>query len=106
MDADLREDSDVSSPGFRVVVVAARDRTIHIPAMSTMTEIQQAIEGLPAKEKKALSAWLSSQRESDMPPQEEAALLASLDAAARQLDAGLGVPIDQVRGMVRGWSSK
>jgi hypothetical protein len=62
-----------------------------------MTETQQAIEGLPAKEKKALSAWLSSQQESDLPPQEEAALLASLDAAGRQLEAGLGVPIDQLR---------
>ncbi|MBI5383173.1 MAG: hypothetical protein HZA90_00655 [Verrucomicrobia bacterium] len=74
--------------------------------MSTMTEIQQAIEGLPATEKKALSAWLSSQQESEMSPQEEAALLASLDKAARQLDAGLGVPIDQARGMVRQWASK
>lgn len=71
-----------------------------------MTEIQQAIEGLPPKEKKALSVWLSSQQESDLPPQEEAALLASLDKAARQLDAGLGVPIDQIRGMVQGWASK
>lgn len=70
-----------------------------------MTELQQAIEGLPAKEKKALSVWLSSQQEADLPPQEEAALLASLDAATRH-DAGLGVPIDQVRGMVRGWASK
>ena len=90
---------------FCAVVVAARGQTIHIPRVSTMTEIQHAIEGLPAKEKKALSVWLSSQQESDMPPQEEAALLASLDAAARQLDAALGVPIDQVRDMVREWVS-
>lgn len=71
-----------------------------------MTEIQQAIDGLPAMEKKALSAWLSSQQESEMSPQEEAALLASLDKAALQLDAGLGVPIEEARGMVRRWASK
>jgi len=70
-----------------------------------MTEIQQAIVGLPAKEKKALSVWLSSQQQADMPPHEEAALLASLDKAARQLDAALGVPIDQVRDTVREWAS-
>jgi hypothetical protein len=79
---------------------------VHIPAMGTMTEIQQAIEGLPVTEKKLLSVWLSSQQEPEMPAGEEAALLASLDKAARQLDAGLGVPIEQARGMVRRWASK
>lgn len=40
-----------------------------------------------------------------MSEQEEAALLESLDRAATQLDAGQGVPIDQVRGLVRKWAS-
>jgi len=74
--------------------------------MSTMTEIQQAIEKLPPKEKKALSAWLSSQADSEMSEQEEAALLASLDRAARQLDAGEGVPIEQVQKLVGQWASE
>jgi hypothetical protein len=71
-----------------------------------MTEIQQAVEGLPATEKKALSAWLASQQEPERPADEEAALLAALDKAARQLDAGMGVPTQQARGMVREWASK
>ena len=75
-------------------------------AVSTMTEIQGAIEKLPVKEKKALSTWLSSQDESEMSADEEAALLASLDKAAQQLDAGRGVPIDRARNMVRQWASK
>ena len=74
--------------------------------MSTKTEIQQAIERLPAHEKKALSAWFSSQDEPEMSAAEEAALLASLDKAAQQLEAGQGTPIEQVPGMVRQWASK
>ena len=74
--------------------------------VSTLSEIQEAIEQLPASEKKALSAWFASQGERNMSEQEEAALLESLDAAAKQLDAGQGVPIDQVRGLVRKWASK
>ena len=74
--------------------------------MSTMIEIQEAIEHLPAPEKKALSAWLSSQNGAEMSEAEEAALLASLDKAAHQLDAGQGVPIDEVRKMVPQWATK
>jgi hypothetical protein len=71
-----------------------------------MMEIQGAIEKLPEREKKALSAWLSSQDESEMSRGEEAALLAYLDKAAQQLDAGHGIPIDSARNMVRQWASK
>ena len=74
--------------------------------MSTLAEIQQAIEKLPAKEKSALAAWLESQEQPIMSEREEAALLASLDKAARELDAGQGVPIDEVRGMVGKWATK
>jgi hypothetical protein len=74
--------------------------------VSTIVEIQEAIQKLPAKEKQALSAWLSSQDDFSMSAQEEAALLASLDRAASQLDEGKGVPLDAVRGLVRQWASK
>ncbi len=60
--------------------------------MSTITEIQEAIVRLPAKEKSALTAWLHSQEEPSLSETEEAALLARLDQAARELDAGRGVP--------------
>jgi hypothetical protein len=68
--------------------------------MSTLAEIQQAIQKLPAKEKSALAAWIESQVPPIMSEREEAALLASLDKAARELDAGQGVPSEQVRSMV------
>ena len=74
--------------------------------MSTVVEIQSAIEKLSRKEKSALTNWLESQEEPVMSTQEEAALLTRLDKAARELDAGQGVPIEQVRGMVRKWATK
>lgn len=74
--------------------------------MSTITEIQQAIERLPLNEKSALSAWLQSQEEPLMSEAEEAALLASLDRAAAQLDAGKGIPIERVREDIRRWATE
>jgi predicted transcriptional regulator len=70
--------------------------------MSTIAEIQQAIERLPRNEKSALSAWLQSQEEPVMSQAEEAALLASLDRAA----AGKGVPIERVREDIRRWATE
>jgi hypothetical protein len=37
---------------------------------------------------------------------EEAALLARLDKAASELDAGEGVPLERVREKIRGWAGK
>ena len=37
---------------------------------------------------------------------EEAALLARLDKAAAELDAGEGVPLERVREKIRGWAGK
>jgi len=72
--------------------------------MSTISEIQEEIGRLPEKEKSALSAWLQSQDEPVLSEQEEAALLARLDKAARELDAGKGVPLERVREKIRGWA--
>src|SRR5579885_2047156 len=74
--------------------------------MSTITEIQEAIGRLPAKEKSALAAWLQSQDEPVLSKSEEAALLARLDKAAAELDAGEGVPLERVREKIRGWAGK
>jgi hypothetical protein len=65
--------------------------------MSTITEIQEAIQKLPANEKWALAAWLQSQEKPLMSEPEEAALLARLDKATAELDAGEGVPLARVR---------
>jgi DUF1016 N-terminal domain len=74
--------------------------------VSTITEIQEAIDKLPAKERSALAAWLRSQDQPRMSEREEAALLASLDKAATELDAGRGVPVERVREMVGQWLTK
>jgi hypothetical protein len=74
--------------------------------MSTITEIQQAIERLPSSEKSALAAWLQSKEEPIMSEAEEAALLARLDKAGAELDAGKGVPLERVREKIRGWAGK
>lgn len=72
--------------------------------MSTITEIQEAIAKLPPTEKSALAAWLQSQEEPIMSEAEEAALLARLDKAAAELNAGKGVPVARVREQIRGWA--
>ena len=74
--------------------------------MSTVADIQKAIERLPQKDQVALTAWLQSREEPILSKQEEAALLASLDKAATELDAGQGVPIETVRERVAKWATK
>ena len=74
--------------------------------LSTITEIQEAIVKLPPKERSALVAWLGSQDEMRMSESEEAALLAALDKAADELDAGRGLPVARVREMVGQWLTK
>lgn len=74
--------------------------------MSTVAELQQTISKLPKADKAALTAWLESQEEPVMSAAEEAALLASLDKAARQLDAGQGMSIEQARDLVAKWATK
>jgi predicted AlkP superfamily phosphohydrolase/phosphomutase len=74
--------------------------------VSTIAEIQEAIEKLPQQEKEALSTWLLSHEEVPMSAHEEADLLASLEKAEQQLDSGRGVPLDKAREMVRKWASK
>jgi len=74
--------------------------------VSTVIEIQEAIEKLAPKDKAALAAWLGSLEEPDMSEREEAALLASLDKVARELDSGQGVPIEEVRNRVGKWATR
>lgn len=74
--------------------------------MSTLIEIQDAVARLPSSEKKALQLWLNSQAEPEMTPQEEQRLLRSLDEALRDIDAGKGVLIAEVRKRVGSWAAK
>ena len=74
--------------------------------MSTLVEIQNAVARLPGNERQALQLWLNSQGEPQLTASEEARLLRSLDDAARDIDAGKGVPINDVRKRVGTWVSK
>jgi hypothetical protein len=74
--------------------------------MSTVAELQQRISELPKADRNALAEWMESQDEPSMSAEEEAALLASLDKAARQLDSGQKVPIEQARDLIAKWTTK
>jgi hypothetical protein len=74
--------------------------------MSTLVEIQDAVAHLPGDERKALQAWLNSQAEPGLTAPEEQRLLRSLDEAVRDIDAGKGVAINDVRKRVASWAAK
>jgi hypothetical protein len=74
--------------------------------MSTLVEIQDAVARLPGSERKALQLWLNSQTELELTTLEEQRLLRSLDEAVRDIDAGKGVPINDVRKRVASWAAK
>jgi len=74
--------------------------------MSTLVEIQDAVAQLPNSERKALQLWLNSQSEPELTALEEQRLLRSLDEAVHDLDAGKGVPINDVRKRVASWAAK
>lgn len=74
--------------------------------MSTLVEIQDAVSHLSSRERKALQLWLNSMVEPDMNAQEEARLLQSLDDAVRDVDAGKGIEIDEVRKRIGSWAAK
>jgi len=74
--------------------------------MSTLAEIQDAVAKLPVDERKALLTWLASVDEPEISTQDEQQLLHSLDEAIRDIDAGKGVPIKDVRRRVSSWAAR
>ena len=74
--------------------------------MSTLVEIQDAVTRLPGSERKALQLWLNSQSEPELTALEEQRLLRSLDEAVHDIDAGKGVPMNDVRKRVASWAAK
>ena len=74
--------------------------------MSTLAEIQEAVTRLCDDEKKALSLWLNSQTVAELSAEEEQRLLRSLDEAIGDVDAGKGVPIEDVRMRISSWVAK
>jgi len=76
--------------------------------MSTVTEIEEAIERLPVAERESLESWMLSRRFGLNAARtgEHAELLASLDDAELDLDAGRGLSADSLRQSVRSWAGK
>ena len=76
--------------------------------MSTLAEIENAIGLLPAAEREALESRLLSQRFGleALDNGERAELLASLDAAEREIDAGISHSADELRRAVRTWAGR
>jgi hypothetical protein len=72
--------------------------------MSTLVEIQDAVARLPGSERKALQLWLNSQSEPELTALVEQCLLRSLDEAVRDIDAGKGVPMNDVRKRMASWA--
>jgi predicted transcriptional regulator len=72
--------------------------------MTTLAEIQDAISQLSDRERAALAAWLDSRQASNI--EEEEVLLRSLDEATRDINAGKGVPIEEVRRRVGSWVAR
>jgi hypothetical protein len=74
--------------------------------MTTLAEIQDAISQLSDREQAALAAWLDSRRTSSLNIQDEESLLHSLDEATKDINAGKGVSIEDLRRRVASWAAK
>ena len=76
--------------------------------MSTIAEIESAIERLPVTEREALEGRLLSRRFGldALDATERAALLASLDEAEREIDGGRGLSADDLRRDLRAWAGR
>ena len=72
----------------------------HVGGMSTVTEIEAAIEKLPAPEQRELADWLNSRLLEDTPE-----MLAALDAGIRSLETEPKVPLEDVRRKIAAWAT-
>jgi hypothetical protein len=79
-----------------------------VSVVSTVREIEAAIDRLPAAERDTFEGRLIARRcgidalDSD----EHRDLLASLDEAEREIDSGHGVTADDLRQRLAGWAGK
>jgi hypothetical protein len=88
------------------MVAFARNRAVICSGMSTLVEIQDVVARVPGDERKALQFRLDSQTDSELSADDERRLLRSLDEALRDIDAGKGVPLNDVRKRVASWAAK
>ena len=70
------------------------------PAMSTVVEIESAIEKLPPAEQRELAGWLNSRLIEETPE-----MLAALDVGIRSLETEPKVPLEEVRRKIKAWTT-
>lgn len=83
-------------PCVRVVANGRKNRTVRL--MSTVMEIESALEKLPVDAQREVAAWL----EAKLWP-ETSAMIAAIDEAERSLAEEGGIPVEDVRGNLRQW---
>ena len=66
--------------------------------MSTVAEIESALEKLPVDAQRAVAAWLEAKLWPETP-----AMMAAIDEAERSLAEEGGVPVEEVRQNLRSW---
>jgi hypothetical protein len=72
-----------------------------IDAVSTVAEIESALEKLPVDKQREVAAWLEAKLWPETP-----AMLAAIDEAERSLAEEGGVPIEDVRRNLSQWITK
>jgi hypothetical protein len=73
--------------------------------MSSVQEIQEAIALLPENERLALVDWIHS-RDLVEGLEHDSQLRADASEGERQIDAGLGMPLEEVRKLAIRWTTK
>jgi hypothetical protein len=66
--------------------------------MSTVTEIETALERLPVEAQREVATWLEARLWPETP-----AMLTAIDEAERSLADEGGVPVEEVRKNLRAW---
>ena len=78
--------------------LAVRAERAIVAGMSTVTEIESALERLPIEAQREVAAWLETRLWPETP-----AMLAAIDEAERSLTDEGGVPVEEVRQNLRSW---
>ena len=88
--------------------LAAAASGCYFSTMSTLAEVEKAIDGLPRGEREALESRLFARRFGldAMSADDRAQLLASLDEAEHEIDSGRGVSAEELRQAVRSWAGR
>ena len=68
--------------------------------MSTVIEIEAAIEKLPREEQRAVADWRNSLLVEETPE-----MLAAIDEGIRSLETEPAVPIEEVRRKIKAWAT-